>query len=299
MGNIHIRKKNNYLENYVQRSGELQLLSKGDGSEVMIQKINANATVFIEPGENIEIMEFFYILEGELKFQGSNDPLKQGDYFYSHYLTKPTEFYTLSHVTLLYFTTQPVFQYLSSTVSELMKLSKTVEEKDSYTHSHANTVKDYAMRIGNKLRLSKEKIENIGFAAILHDIGKIDIPDEILKKPGELTEEEFEIIKKHPIIGAEMVKGTYYENLSDIILQHHERIDGTGYPYGFKGDEIIIEAQVIAMADTYHAMSSDRPYRKALDPIDIVNELKELSGKRFDEKIVDALVEILKEENEI
>ena len=184
-------------------------------------------------------------------------------------------------------------------IQELVKLTESVADKDQYTHEHNLSVKNYATKIGNNLRLSKEIIENIAFAAILHDIGKVDIPDEILKKPGKLTEEEFDIIKEHPIIGVEMVKETHYENLSDIILQHHERIDGTGYPYGLKGDEIMIEAQVVAMADVFHAMASDRPYRKAIDIKDIVEEINGLSGIQYDKKIVDALMEIIEEDNEI
>lgn len=296
---LHIVRKNEYIESAVQKAGELQLLGKGDGSEVLIQKIKANSTVFIEPGENIELMEFFYVLEGELEFIDCKERLQVGDSFYSHYLTEPVELRTTSDTTLLFLTTQPVFQHLSSTIQELVKLTESVADKDNYTYDHTEIVKDYATRIGNKLRLSKEKIENIGLAALLHDVGKVDIPDNILKKPGKLTEEEFEVIKQHPIVGAEMVKDTYYENLSDIILQHHERIDGTGYPYGLKGDEIMIEAQIVAMADTYHAMASDRPYRKAIDIKDIVNELRELSGKLYDKKVVDALIEILEEDNEI
>lgn len=296
---LHICKKENYLEKFIQTTGELQLLGKGDGAEVLIQNAEADATIFIEPGKNIELMEFFYVLKGELEFVDCKERLTQGDYFYSHYLTEPVELRTITDIELLYFATRPAFQHLSTTIGELMELSKEAEAKDDYTHSHTRHVKDYALRIGNKLGLSKEKIGKIGFAALLHDIGKIDIPDEILKKPGKLTEEEFEIIKQHPIIGADKVRGTYYENLSEIILQHHERIDGSGYPYGLKGDEVIIEAQVIAMADTYHAMVSDRPYRRGIDPKDIVKELKELSGKLYDKEIVDALLEMLEEDNGI
>ena len=295
---LHICKKGRYLESYGQSAGELQLLGRGDGAEVMIQNIIANKPVFVEPGDNIEIMEFFYIIEGEVEFADSKERLTKGDYFFSHLLTKPVELRTLTNVELLYFTTQPIFHNLSTTIRQLMELSDQVQEKDSYTHSHTNNVKEYALKIGNKLRLSKEKIENIGLAAMLHDIGKIEVPDYILNTPGKLTEEEFDIIKKHPVIGAELVKETYYENLSDIILQHHERIDGSGYPSGLKGNEILIEAKVVAMADVYHAMITDRPYRKGLKYSEIIKELKELSGIKYDKEIVDALLDIMKEERE-
>lgn len=296
---FHVGKKDTYLENFVQNAGELQLLGMGDGAEIMIQLIRSDSTVFIEPGDDSELMEFFYILEGEIELVDSGKHLKQGDYFYSHLLTEPIEIKTITDTKLLYFVTQPVFRHLSKTIRELMVLSDKVEEKDTYTHSHTNIVKDYAIKLGNKLGLSKEKIQNIGLAAMFHDIGKIDIPDEILKKPGKLTDEEFDLIKEHPDIGAAMLRETYYEDLADIILQHHERIDGSGYPQALKGEEILIEAQVIGMADSYHAMASDRPYRKALSTEYIIEELTELRGKLYGEKIVDAMIEIIHEEMEL
>ncbi len=133
----------------------------------------------------------------------------------------------------------------------------------------------------------------------MHDIGKINVPDEILKKPGRLTDEEFEYIKRHPGDGAEMVKKTSYEYIWQIIEQHHERLDGSGYPHGLKGNEILIEAKIIAVSDTYDAMTTDRPYRKGLSPIQTVEELKRLSGIHYEKEIVDVMVDILIEEGVI
>lgn len=292
---------NQYIEKFVQNSGELSLLGKGDGTEVMLQKIKANEVVVVEPGDNGELMEFFYIIEGELEFQKDNKKiiLKQGDHFYSHFLKETIQFNTISDVTLLYFTTQPVFHYLSATIRELLQLAKKVEEKDMYTHTHMQRVKDYSVKIGNRLNLSKEKIENIAFASLFHDLGKIYIPDEILNKPGPLTDEEFELIKKHPSDGVELVKKTYYENIAEIIHQHHERLNGSGYPRGLKGKEILLEARIIAVSDTYDAMTTDRAYRDALPTQAVVDELIRLKGTYYDEVVVDALISILKEEEVI
>lgn len=296
---LHIKRKNTYIENSKQNKGELQLLGKGDGAEVLIQKVRAGETVFIEPSEYSDVMEFYYILEGEIEFIDRDECLRPGDYFYAHYLKEPVEIRTLSDSKWLYFTTESVFKDLSTSIQELVKLTDMVEEKDNYTHGHTLSVKEYAIRIGNYLRLSKEQIEKIGLSAILHDVGKVEIPDEILQKSGKLTEEEFEIIKKHTIIGAEMVKKTYYQDLSDIILQHHEKIDGTGYPYGLKGDEILIEAQVVSIADAYHAMASDRPYKKKMEAREIVEELKKMTESHYHEEVVNALICILEEDGEI
>lgn len=296
--NLFIGKKDTYKERFIQSTAKLSLIGKGDGSDVMIQEINMNETVFIEPGEYSDVMEFFYILDGKLEIDKNKTKmiLEKDDYFYVHHLKEHVQFHTLTNVKLLYFSTQPVFQYLSNTIRELTKLANEVEEKDIYTHGHNNRVKDYSLKIANKLRLSKEKVENIGLAALFHDVGKINVPNEILKKPGKLTYEEYDIMKKHPIWGEEIVSTTYFEKLSEIIRQHHERNDGSGYPDKLKADEICIEAKVIAIADSYDAMTSDRPYRSALSPDIAVEELISLKGIQYDEKVVDALIEVLKDD---
>ncbi len=298
---LHIGNSNEYIEKFVKKSTELRLLAKGDGAEVMFQKIRANETVFIEPSDISETMEFFYILKGEIEMDIDDGKsfLHKGDYFYTHYLNETVQFTTKSELELLYVSTQPLFSHMSATMRELQELAKKVEEKDSYTHSHIQRVKDYGIKIGNRLNLSKEKNENIIFASIFHDIGKIYVPDEILNKPGRLTDEEYDCIKKHPSDGADLVEKTYYEKLGKIIIQHHERLDGSGYPNGLTGDEIMIEAKIIAVSDTYDAMTTDRPYRKGFSEQEAVDELKRLKGIHYDEKIVDAFVDILREEGVI
>lgn len=294
---IRIGNKDSFLDRFVQNNAELRLLGKGDGTEVMLQKIKANETVIVTPGDYPELMEFFYILDGELEYDETNSVLKSGDYFYTHHLTERIQFISKTDVVLLYFSTQPIFHYLSSIIRDLTNLASSVEDKDIYTHGHSQRVKNYSIKIGNKMRLSKEKIENIGFAALFHDLGKINVPDEILNKQGRLTNEEFEVIKKHPEWGAEMVAKTYFEHISEIIIQHHERIDGSGYPKGLKDNEIMLEAKIIAVADSYDAMTSKRSYRDALSPKDAIEELISLKGKQYDNDVVDALVEILSEES--
>lgn len=295
---LFLGKNNDYIENFTQKGGSLNLLANGDGTEIMLQKIDSGEFFVIAPSDNSELMEFFYILEGCIEFQENNEIsfLKQGDYFYVHHLKETVTFKAKENVTLLYFTTQPVFHYISKTIKEITDIVKEVEKKDGYTYSHVRRVRDYSIKIADKLRLSKERFEHLAFAALVHDIGKINVPDEILNKPGRLTSEEFKYIKKHPSDGRELVKKTYYAKLGDIIEQHHERLDGSGYPYGLKGDEILLEAKIIAVADTYDAMTTDRPYKKGVSPEIALNELKRLSGIHYDEKVVSVFEEILKEE---
>ncbi|HOB19282.1 MAG TPA: HD domain-containing phosphohydrolase [Candidatus Atribacteria bacterium] len=296
---FYIGAENECLEKSVQSSGSLDLLGKGDGAEVMLQRIKADKTVFIEPGEPSELMEFFYILDGviEVEHDDKITMLKRGDYFYSHKLKQTIQFRTKTDVSLIYFTTHPVFYYLSATIKELKALADKVSEKDRYILEHNRRVRDYALKIAGKLNLSKERSENLAFASMFHDLGKINIPDEILNKPGKLTEEEFELIKQHPADGSKLVQKTYYEGIADIIHQHHERLDGSGYPQGLKGDEILLEAKIIAVADTYDAMTIDRAYRGRVSPQEAVDELISMKGIFYDEKVVDAFVQVLKEEN--
>lgn len=119
------------------------------------------------------------------------------------------------------------------------------------------------------------------------------MPEEILNKPGRLTFEEFEILKKHSVDGCNMVKSTYYSKIGEIILQHHERIDGSGYPSGLKGEHILLEAQIIGIADTYDAMTSDRVYRKGMDPMIAFNEIKKLGNRHFEPYIIAAFEKVL------
>lgn len=289
---------NTYLEQYSQKSAMLGLLAKGNGCEIMIQEIKKNSVMFLEPGENKELLEFFYILKGSLAVISGKDKynLNENDVFYGHHLTNTVELKSTSDTRLLYFTTEPVFQYLSSTIKDLTVLAEEVEKKDMYTHSHIQRVRDYALKIANKLNLSKEMTENIVYAALFHDIGKINVPDDVLLKNRKLTDLEYEVVKKHPEGGEVIVSKTYFKNISKIIEQHHERMDGSGYPKGLKNEEILIEARIIAIADSYDAMTSDRPYRQAMTPKKAVQELTKNKNSEFDESIVSIFLEILDEE---
>lgn len=184
-------------------------------------------------------------------------------------------------------------------VSGLFSLLKKAKKKDSETYLHNQRVSAYALKIANKLELSKDMNENIAFAALFHDIGKLNIHECILKKVTPISKEEYELIKQHSIYGVQLVQNTYCENVSDIIIQHHERLDGSGYPKGLKGDQILLEARIIAVSDAYDAMISERAYKKAKSPQEAIDELISCSGRHFDPLVVEALIAILKEEGVI
>ncbi len=174
-------------------------------------------------------------------------------------------------------------------------MSLAIESRDPYTAGHQNRVASIAGAIAEKMRFSKERIYYLRMAGIVHDIGKISVPAEILNKPGKLTDAEFNIIKDHPTTGYNILKGIdFHSPLAEIVYQHHERIDGSGYPRRLKGNEIHVEAKIIAVADVVEAMASHRPYRPALG-IDIaLDEIVKNRGRGFDPEIVDACCSLFK-----
>jgi putative nucleotidyltransferase with HDIG domain len=174
----------------------------------------------------------------------------------------------------------------------LLSLANVIDLRDTATMGHSKGVSDYAVLIAKELGLSDEHIEWIHKSGLLHDIGKIGIPDTILFKPSRLTVEEFEIIKQHPGRGAEIVQANHsLSTLSPIIRHHHERYDGKGYPDGLRDQEIPLEARILGLADAVQAMSSDRPYRKALSLPKIISEVRENTGTQFDPRVVKAFLD--------
>ena len=177
-------------------------------------------------------------------------------------------------------------------------LVRGIEIRDSYTKGHSERVAFFAKRIAEEMGLKEEEVKAIYTAGLLHDIGKIGIPDSILLKPGKLSDEEYEIIKLHPELSYELLK--HIDVLEDSlpgIRHHHERWDGSGYPDGLKGKEIPLQARILAVADSFDAMTSDRIYRKGIPKTEAVKEIKELSGKYYDPEVVEnALYILLNEE---
>ncbi|WP_077211790.1 HD-GYP domain-containing protein [Bacillus dakarensis] len=180
-------------------------------------------------------------------------------------------------------------------------LAKALDSRDAYTMHHSENVATFSAAIAKKMNLSNELCEIIHIGGLLHDIGKIGIPEEILNKPGKLTNEEYNIIKTHPTIGYDIVKhiSTFKENgIHDIVLYHHERYDGKGYPNGLKGEKIPLLSRIVAVADAFDAMSSMRVYRKELELDHILNEIRRNKGTQFDPHIVDVFLSLFETKNE-
>ena len=178
----------------------------------------------------------------------------------------------------------------------MQTLSTTIEAKDEYTRGHSYRVAEYAALIASELGWSPEEIQVLKHSALLHDIGKIGIPDSILNKPSRLTDDEYSLIKKHPVIGAEILKDvTLLPHVLEVTRGHHERYDGNGYPDGLAGKEIPVHARIVAMADSYDAMSSRRIYRSALSRDVIYEEIRKNRGLQFDPEITDIFLKLMDE----
>ncbi|MDX1765292.1 MAG: HD domain-containing phosphohydrolase, partial [bacterium] len=188
-----------------------------------------------------------------------------------------------------------LFQQLKDThFQAITALGEALEAKDTTTGRHSDRLLYFAMQIADRLDLDEGQIEHLRYAAVLHDIGKIGVPERILQKPGKLTTEEFDEIRAHPHLGAELVKRIrFLEPVAPLIYAHHEWYDGNGYPRGLSGEEIPIEARIVAVLDTYDAMTSDRPYRRSLGRERAIQELKDWSGRQFDPQGVDVFVAVL------
>jgi HD-GYP domain-containing protein (c-di-GMP phosphodiesterase class II) len=172
--------------------------------------------------------------------------------------------------------------------------ARTVDAKSSWTAGHSERVADIALKIGKSLGLDPNSIINLQRAAFLHDIGKIGVPVAILDKPGKLSHEEFSIIKAHPRMGGRILEPIKaYDAIIPMVVEHHERFDGKGYPDGLNGSSISLGARILAVADVFDALKSDRPYRQGMPFEQVIGIIKQEAGQQFDPDIVNAFLRVV------
>ena len=180
-------------------------------------------------------------------------------------------------------------------LAEIAKsLAGAIDAKDPYTKGHSTSVSRYSEALARSLNLPEDEVERISLGALLHDVGKIGIPESVLKKPDKLSDEEWNIMKQHPVIGAEKVlqPNEALRDLIPIVKYHHEHVDGSGYPEHLKGDQIPLSAKIVAVADAFHALVSDRPYRKGLGLETACDILLQGAGKQWDSGLVRKFIQI-------
>jgi putative nucleotidyltransferase with HDIG domain len=181
-----------------------------------------------------------------------------------------------------------------SYMRSIKALAQAIDMRDKYTYSHSENVTKYAVAIAEEMGLSFQEVKDIRDACELHDIGKIGIEDSILTKQGSLTEEEWRKMEEHPVKGAQILQSLDLKNVAELVKQHHEHFDGSGYPDGKKGKEILLGARIISLADAYDAMTSARSYKNShFSKQEAIEEIKRNRGKQFDPKVVDVFLKII------
>jgi HD-GYP domain-containing protein (c-di-GMP phosphodiesterase class II) len=203
----------------------------------------------------------------------------------------------IAHQSKLALTNAGNFRTLERTFLETVEaLANALEANDEYTSSHARWITDLALKVGAGLGLEGPSLKRLELGALFHDIGKIGIPETILAKPGPLTPEEREVVEKHPELGEKIIAPIdRLEEVRPIVRHCHERYDGDGYPDRLSGEDIPIESRIIFVCDAYHAMTTDRPYRKRLSTDEAVRRLREAAGTQFDPRVVDVCTRLLAE----
>ena len=181
--------------------------------------------------------------------------------------------------------------------STLKALTAALETRDSETHGHSERVVSYSLRLGREYGLNSEQMKSLEFGSLLHDIGKIGVPDSILRKPAKLTEEEWVLMREHPLHGQQILRGIeFLQGAARVVAQHHEQWDGSGYPVGLRGEEIDVCARIFAVADAFDAITSDRVYRRGKTYEAAAQELDDWAGRQFDPKVVEAFHRVPKED---
>lgn len=181
--------------------------------------------------------------------------------------------------------------------STLKALTAALETRDSETHGHSERVVSYSLRLGREYGLSREEMKALEFGSLLHDIGKIGVPDSILRKPAKLTEEEWVRMREHPVHGQQILQGIeFLQRAARVVAQHHEKWDGSGYPYGLREEDIDVCARIFAVADAFDAITSDRVYRRGKSYEAAAQELDDWAGRQFDPKVVEAFHRVPKDD---
>lgn len=277
-------------------STTLELLARHGTLEVTRQRIAAEKVFYLDAASEWEGFEFIYLLAGRLLLKDDDEAvsLGPGDYLYHRGLPERVHFRVAEDVELLMFASPPSFHLMRGEIQDLMELATSVEEKDESTAGHCKRLERLALLIGERLGLADQQLATVSYAAYLHDIGKVKVPDEILNKAGPLTEAERAQMERHPLYGEEMLDGKMFlTEAARVVGAHHERYDGSGYPKCLAGDAIPIEARIVAVVDAYDAMTSERPYRGALSEAQALEELRRHAGTQFDPRVVTAFLAIL------
>lgn len=262
--------------------------------EVNIYEIQPGFILYFQPPKMNNAIKTYWIVSGKINAINENKVREHGDMIV---LTKEDEPYLLEALeftkVLLHSVNDDSFLNSDNNFNRIHQVMKKIQEKDSYTVDHSVSVSRLVEKMGIKLGYTGQKMLNLLTAAQYHDIGKIDTPNEILNKPSRLNEEEFEIMKRHVSNGEALILETFSQDIYDIIVQHHERFNGSGYPKGLKEHEICHEARIIGICDSFDAMVNLRVYKQGKTEVEALDEIKALSGVLYDPELVEVFLTLI------
>lgn len=285
---VSVRRSGESLETVHTKISAFSLLNGSAQSELMHIDLHTGGRLTLTPDPTI--IETFYVVWGELEGDLSIAEARvlPGDSFSTAGLSEPVLLVARTASRLLYHSDTPLFHTLSEDLGALRELAVEVELKDGYTADHCLRLQDLAYAAAHELGLPPARLRLLDYGAFLHDVGKLYVPLSILNKPGRLTPEEWTVIKKHPTYGRELLAPTFLRDAGGIVEQHHERLDGSGYPFGLAKDDVLIESYIVAVADTFDAMTTDRPYARARTEEEALAELERLAGIHYPEEVIRA-----------
>jgi HD-GYP domain-containing protein (c-di-GMP phosphodiesterase class II) len=295
-GLLHISRENP-IEHVSLKGMDLALLASGDGTEIIHHRLQQGSRWALIPAEGWNALEYLFVLSGKLIWNSPNGTVsvKAGDSISAIPVKKEAYFIAEVETEFLYVSSQPVFHHYSLVVKEMMDLAVSVEQKDGYTADHCQRIMKLSRMLGERMGLNSSELIALNFGSFLHDVGKVKVPSEILGKPSALTNEEWMIMKNHTIFGRQLLEETKLHNLLQaafIVEQHHERLDGKGYPYGLSSDKISIGGAIVAVVDSYDAMTTDRVYRKGRPKEEALFEIENGKGSMYHPDVVEAFLSI-------
>lgn len=281
-------------------SGQITLMGRWNNVAEALFSMNEGGSFCAQYNPENTIVETYTLLDGEveIEYRGNRTKMNIGETLDASCYDKIVTFYGTSDAEILMKMDADFYEQLFFETLTLQNEMDAVSRVDGYTYHHCDRIRQYAIEVWKRMDRPKESLKLLRWGSYFHDIGKLAIPLEILNKPGKLTPDEWETMKSHSLIGANIMRAHPVEWLKDaafIVEQHHERYDGKGYPYGLKGDEISIEAAIVSVVDAYDAMTTERVYKLAMTAEEAIAELENGKGAQFHPAVVDRFIELFRE----
>ncbi|MDN4606416.1 HD-GYP domain-containing protein [Sporosarcina highlanderae] len=279
-------------------SGWITLYGRWNGLAEALFSLHEDGSFCAQYNIDNTIAETYTLLDGEVEIDelGVRRKMEIGETIDASLFEGVLTFYAISNAEILMKMDADFYEQLFFETKMLQIEMDAVARVDGYTYHHCDRIRQYSIEVWKRMNRPKRTLKLMRWGAFFHDIGKLAIPMEILNKPGKLTEEEWETMKSHSRIGANIMRAHPVEWLKDaafIVEQHHEWYDGSGYPYGLKGDEISIEAAIVSVVDAYDAMTTERVYKEALSREEAIAELEKCKGTQFHPAVVDCFIDVL------